>query len=145
MYEGFVWYKKGFCYFGENFFQCLGWDLHETVHLLFFHISKYIIWWILNVKCSHKCFRRAFNCILTIKLTIANISKLLASLLLTSFSSGAPAGDGDRCPSGESVCGSGQTNGSNGVAEGHRWVHLHQRDVIVIGVGVVIWMRNDLL
>ncbi len=66
------------------------------------------------------------------------------ALLLTPFSSGTPAADSDRFTSGEDVSGSGQANGLNGRTEGHGWFQLHQSDVIVIGVGVVVWVRNDL-
>lgn len=65
-------------------------------------------------------------------------------LLLTPFSSGTPASDSDNVAGGVDVRGRGQANGSNGVTEGHGWVQLHQSDVVVIGVGVVVRVRNDL-
>ncbi len=64
--------------------------------------------------------------------------------LLTPFSGGTPAADSDRLTGGEDISGSGQANGSNGCTEGHRRVQLHQSDVVVIGVGVVVWVRDDL-
>lgn len=65
-------------------------------------------------------------------------------LLLTPFSSGTPAGDSDRVTSVVDIGGTRQANGSNGVTEGHGCIQLHESDVIVIGVGVVGRVRNDL-
>ena len=64
---------------------------------------------------------------------------------LTSFPSGTPPGDPHRVTGWEVVLRSRQADGPDVVGVGDRAVQLHQGDVIVEGVGVVVGVRDDLL
>lgn len=64
---------------------------------------------------------------------------------LTSLSRGSPASDPDRVAGREVMLSRGQADGPNIVSEGHRTVQLHQGNVVVKRVSVVIGVWDDLL
>lgn len=61
----------------------------------------------------------------------------------TSLPGGAPARDPGHLARWEVVGGRGQTDGPDVLVQGHVGVQLHQRDVVVVGEGVVVFVGDD--